>query len=141
MFGFLTKIFKRKSFGKRAEDFAADYIKKHTPYKILARNYRYKNYEADIIACQKSENLLVVIEVKARNKTALVSGYNCAVLPSKMRSVNACLKRYMATCEHEFSGVKYCIFEAYRNEHGDIVDFNFHEDIPLRNGLLRGRQI
>ncbi len=141
MFGFLTKIFKRKSFGQRAEDFAANYIKKHTPYKILARNYRYKNYEADIIAYDKSENLLIAIEVKARNQAALVSGYNRAVIPSKLRSVNACLKRYTATCEHEFSGLKYCIFEAYRDDKGNIVDFSFHEDIPLRNGLLRGRQI
>lgn len=51
-------------FGKKAEDFAADFLLKNG-YKILARNFRYQKAEIDIIA--EKDNLIIICEVKARS--------------------------------------------------------------------------
>ncbi|AWN81807.1 YraN family protein [Candidatus Cardinium hertigii] len=50
-------------FGQYAEYIAANYLKQKG-FSILAKNFRYKRYEIDLIA-QKGE-LLVFVEVKAR---------------------------------------------------------------------------
>jgi putative endonuclease len=52
------------SFGAQAEDLAADFLRKEG-YKILARNYRSRLGEIDIIA--RDKDTLVFIEVKARH--------------------------------------------------------------------------
>lgn len=56
-------------FGKIAEDLAVDFLVKAN-YKILARNYRYLKAEVDIIA--EIDNLVVIIEVKARSTDAFL---------------------------------------------------------------------
>ena len=57
-------------FGKIAEDLAADFLIR-SGYKILARNFRYLKAEIDIIA--EFENLIVIIEVKARSNNVFLS--------------------------------------------------------------------
>jgi len=49
--------------GKRAEEHAANYLKKKH-YQIIEQNWRYKKAELDIIA--KKNDALVFIEVKSR---------------------------------------------------------------------------
>jgi len=51
-------------FGKSGEDFAVNYLQKKG-YKILARNFRSKFGEIDIVA--KEAETLVFVEVKTRN--------------------------------------------------------------------------
>ncbi len=53
----------RSKIGKRGEDIALKYLKKHK-YKILDRNYRCRFGEIDIIA--RDRDTLVFIEVKLR---------------------------------------------------------------------------
>jgi putative endonuclease len=53
--------------GDSGEETAVQYLK-HKGFEILARNYRYKNGEIDIIA--KQQNLLVFVEVKVRNNAS-----------------------------------------------------------------------
>ena len=50
-------------FGKEAEEEATNYLK-NSGYEILARNFYWQSAEIDIIA--KKDNILVIIEVKAR---------------------------------------------------------------------------
>ncbi len=52
--------------GKRGEQKAADYIRERG-YKIVARNWRFKHKEVDIIAYDG--NYLVVIEVRTRTSS------------------------------------------------------------------------
>jgi putative endonuclease len=56
-------------FGKIAEDLAADYLQKNG-YKILVRNFRFQKAEIDIIA--EKDNLIIVVEVKARSTDAFM---------------------------------------------------------------------
>lgn len=55
---------KHNDFGKWAEDFAVEYLKSKG-YQIVKRNYFYQKGEIDIIA--EKENLIIIVEVKARN--------------------------------------------------------------------------
>jgi len=52
------------SFGARGEDLAAEYLKQNS-YKILARNFKTKLGEIDIIA--RDKDTICFVEVKARN--------------------------------------------------------------------------
>ena len=56
-----------QTFGKLGEDKAADYLQQQG-YNIVARNYRYKQSEIDLI-CIK-DRLLVFVEVKTRSSKA-----------------------------------------------------------------------
>ncbi|MGL4631212.1 MAG: YraN family protein [Leadbetterella sp.] len=49
--------------GKRGEDFATEYLTQKG-YKIVARNYRAKNSEIDIIC--KKDTMLVFVEVRLK---------------------------------------------------------------------------
>ena len=51
--------------GKRGEDLAAKMLK-DKGYRILERNWRFRDLEVDIIA-QKDKNDIVVVEVKTRS--------------------------------------------------------------------------
>lgn len=50
--------------GQRGEAIAVQYLKREG-YEILARNFRYKRAEIDLIAFQ--DDLVVIVEVKTRN--------------------------------------------------------------------------
>lgn len=50
--------------GKTAEDLAVTYLQKNG-YTIVVRNFRFQKAEIDIIA--EKDNLIVVVEVKARS--------------------------------------------------------------------------
>lgn len=80
----LNSLFKStKDIGKRGEDIAADYLKRHN-FSIILRNYR-KNYgELDIIA--EHEGDLVFIEVKTRTTESHGSAEEAVTL-SKQRQI------------------------------------------------------
>ena len=59
--------------GRFGERIARRYCRRKLKYKIIARNWRYKSYEVDLI-CLDNE-VLVFIEVRARSESSLVSGY------------------------------------------------------------------
>lgn len=54
----------RKSTGKYGEDLAAEYLRERG-YKVLARNWRRKIGELDIVALNPSKSDIVFVEVKA----------------------------------------------------------------------------
>ncbi|GIV38639.1 MAG: UPF0102 protein [Thermonema sp.] len=53
--------------GREGEQLAARFLQQKG-YHIEARNWRYKRYEVDLIACK--ENILVFVEVKSRRSEA-----------------------------------------------------------------------
>ena len=53
-----------QSIGKKGEDLAVEFLVENG-YEILARNYRFKKSEIDIVCVQA--NLLIFVEVKTRS--------------------------------------------------------------------------
>lgn len=61
----------KKYIGLKGEDEAANYYIK-TGYEIICRNWRWSNKgEIDIIAYNKTENIIAVCEVKTRKKNSM----------------------------------------------------------------------
>ena len=67
--------------GKQGEQIATDYLREKG-YKIIARNWRYKHKEVDIIAFDN--DILVVVEVKTRTSSGWEHPREC-ITPSKIR--------------------------------------------------------
>jgi len=78
-------------FGKKAEDLAVDYLLKNG-YKILVRNFRFQKAEIDIIA--EKEDLIVVVEVKARSTDAFMLPQE-AVTKAKIKSIVSAANHYL----------------------------------------------
>ncbi|PQA94718.1 hypothetical protein B0A69_09725 [Chryseobacterium shigense] len=78
-------------FGKIAEDLAAEYLQKNG-YTIITRNFRFQKAEIDIIA--EKENLIIIIEVKARSTDAYILPQE-AVTKTKIRSIVSAANHYL----------------------------------------------
>lgn len=70
---------------------AAEYLQKNG-YRILARNFRFQKAEIDIIA--EKDNLIIVIEVKARSTDVFMLPHE-AVTKTKIRSIVLAANHYM----------------------------------------------
>jgi putative endonuclease len=82
-----------RQLGQVAEDLAADHFRK-SGFTILARNYRYKRAEIDIIA--QKDNLLVFVEVKARSSDQF--GHpEALVTPKQQALVQAAAEEFIIT--------------------------------------------
>jgi putative endonuclease len=78
-------------FGKIAEDLAVEYLQKNG-YKILVRNFRFQKAEIDIIA--EKDNLIVVVEVKARSTDAFMLPQE-AVTKTKIKLIVSAANHYL----------------------------------------------
>ncbi|MCT2563530.1 YraN family protein [Chryseobacterium herbae] len=78
-------------FGKIVEDLAAEYLQKNG-YKVLARNFRFQKAEIDIIA--EKEDLIIIIEVKARSTDAFMLPQE-AVTKTKIKSIVTAANHYL----------------------------------------------
>lgn len=78
-------------FGNLAEDLAAEYLTQKN-YKILVRNFRYQKAEIDIVT--EFEDLIVVVEVKARSYDTLIEPQE-AVTKKKIKSIVLCTDFFM----------------------------------------------
>ncbi|MGB0417052.1 MAG: YraN family protein [Coraliomargarita sp.] len=88
----LPKASSRAERGRFGEDLAADYCRQELGYRPIARNWRYKRDELDLI-CRDGE-VLVFIEVRTRDAAALVSGLHSVDAKKKATLLRAC-KRYI----------------------------------------------
>lgn len=78
--------------GRHGEDLAADYYKHTMKCRVLARNWRYKRDEVDLICLDGA--VLVFVEVRARSETAKVSGYH-SVDKRKKDTLRRAYKNYL----------------------------------------------
>lgn len=85
--------------GKRGEEIARRYLRDHG-YRIVARNWRCRFGEIDIIA--RDEEMLVFIEVKTRTGTGF-GGAEGAVTPHKQARLIAAARSYMSEVRTELA--------------------------------------
>lgn len=109
-------------FGNLAENLAADFLNQKN-YKILIRNFRYQRAEVDIIA--EFEDLIVVIEVKARSYNALIEPQE-AVTKKKIKAILLCSDFFMKENQIDRE-VRFDIITVVPNESGKL-EINHIED-------------
>lgn len=83
-----------KTFGKRGEGLAADFLKKEG-YEIMERNYRKRGGEIDIVAFDPSHQETVFVEVKSRRNKAF-GGPEDAVSEQKIRKMAETSEHWLA---------------------------------------------
>lgn len=109
-------------FGNLAENLAADFLIRKN-YKILIRNFRYQRAEVDIIA--EFEDLIVVVEVKARSYNALIEPQE-AVTKKKIKAILLCSDFFMKENQID-KEVRFDIITVVPNESGKL-EINHIED-------------
>lgn len=103
-------------FGKKAEDLAAEYLLKNG-YKILVRNFRFQKAEIDIIA--EKENLIVIVEVKARSTDAFMLPQE-AVTKAKIKSVVSATNHYLEEF-NRYNEVRFDIISVLPDENKNLM--------------------
>ncbi|MDR2807038.1 MAG: YraN family protein [Puniceicoccales bacterium] len=102
----------KQKIGNEGEKLAVNFLKKKKKYKILEKNWRHKNGEIDIIA--EDGRITVFVEVRTRQKNALVSGYYSITKKKKLALRPVC-------CEYIFqNNLEYFRF--------DVVEIAYHQD-------------
>lgn len=109
-------------FGNLAENLAAEFLL-DKDYKILARNFRYQRAEIDIIA--ELDDLIVVIEVKARSYDTLIEPQE-AVTKKKIKAIVMCSDFFLN--ENSINKeVRFDIITVLPDEQG-VLQLNHIED-------------
>ncbi|WP_343685756.1 YraN family protein [Chryseobacterium gleum] len=103
-------------FGKMAEDLAIEYLKK-CGYKILVRNFRFQKAEIDVIA--EKDNLIIVVEVKARSTDAFMLPQE-AVTKTKIKSIVSAANHYMEEFNKD-NEVRFDIISVLPDENKNLI--------------------
>ena len=95
---------KTKEIGDIGEEFAVKYLKKKR-YRIVARNFRKKYGEIDIIA--ENKNYLVFVEVKTRHSNSMTTASEAVDKRKQLRIIKTATT-YLLENDTE----KYCRFDV-----------------------------
>lgn len=98
-------------FGKQAEQYAVEYLESKG-YRIIAKNFRYQKAEIDIIA--ENDNLLIIIEVKARANNLFIEPYE-AVDKRKIKLIVSAADAFLREKQYE-KEVRFDIVSIIRGE-------------------------
>ena len=115
----------RSERGAFGEEQTAIYLINHG-YRILARNYRKRCGEIDMIA--EKDGLIAVVEVKTRKFGSLTTGAE-AVTIKKMRRIIETARMYLYETETEAS-VRFDVAEVTitTEENPRLLEINYYED-------------
>ncbi len=99
-------------------------------YKILARNYRYLKAEIDIIALK--ENILVVVEVKARS-ASIFGNPEDAVSSKKIKLLVLAADHFIQTIELNyevrFDVITYVVEQQWTRNHTENAFYSFELNV------------
>ena len=98
--------------GEKGEAIALDYLQKKG-YAILARNYRFKRWEIDIVA--EKDNLVVIVEVKTRH-SRFMAGPEQTVTRAKQKSIVKTAHEFMVESERD-NEVRFDIISILLNDY------------------------
>tara|TARA_R100000027_G_scaffold67749_1_gene68490 strand:+ start:10558 stop:11028 length:471 start_codon:yes stop_codon:yes gene_type:complete len=113
--------------GNAAEAHAAEWLRTHKKFRILDRNWRHGYGELDLIA--RDGKNLVFIEVRARQRGALVSGYH-SVTKKKRNTLRTCAMAYLRRCRPPPLHFRFDIIEVELNNQ-TIGDLRHYEHVPI----------
>lgn len=112
--------------GKFGEDYTADYLI-NKGLQIIARNFRRKGGELDIVALDGK--VLVVVEVKARKFGSLTDGLD-AMTVTKRRNIIRTAQRFIDETDVEFDEMRFDVAELTLTTEKipRVLDFSYYED-------------
>lgn len=113
--------------GRFGEDLAANYCRHELGYRIIARNWYYRNDEIDLI-CKDCE-VLVFIEVRARSEDALVSGYH-SVNRHKKKILNRVCSNYLRQLKEPPRHFRFDIIDVSISKEGNN-NVQHYANVPL----------
>ncbi len=112
--------------GRFGEDYTADYLI-NKGYSIIARNFRRKGGELDIIAL--NGKILVVVEVKARKFGSMTDGMD-AMTFQKCRNIIRTAQRFIDETDVDFDEMRFDVAEVTltTEEIPSVLEFSYCED-------------
>ncbi len=113
--------------GQFGEDLAADYCKRTLGYKVIARNWRCKRDELDIICVDGK--VLVFVEVRARAAHALVGGFHSVDAHKKQVLQRGC-KAYINQLQNPPKHFRFDVIDVSISEEGE-GDVRHYGNVPL----------
>lgn len=113
--------------GRYGEDLAAAYCKAELRYRILARNWRCKRDELDLVCLDG--DVLVFIEVRARAREALVSGFH-SVDRSKKKALQRAAKGYLMQLQNPPKHFRFDVIDVVLAE-GTRGEVRHYSNVPL----------
>jgi|LXNH01.1.fsa_nt_gb putative endonuclease len=113
--------------GQYGEDLAADYCKRTLGFQVIARNWRHKRYELDIVCLDAG--VLVFVEVRARAASALVGGYH-SIDTHKKRVLQRGSKAYINQLQNPPKHVRFDVIDVSLSDEGE-GDIRHYGNVPL----------
>ena len=113
--------------GQYGEDLAVAYCKHTLGFQVIARNWRYKRDELDIVCVDAG--VLVFVEVRARAANALVGGYH-SIDAHKKRVLQRGSKAYINQLQNPPKHVRFDVIEVSLSDDGE-GDVRHYGNVPL----------
>jgi putative endonuclease len=113
--------------GQFGEDLAAEYCERTLGYQLIARNWRWKRDELDII-CMDS-GVLVFVEVRARATDALVGGFHSIRAHKKKVLLRGC-KAYINQLQNPPKHFRFDVIDVSISNTGE-GDVHHFSNVPL----------
>ncbi|MFO8026473.1 MAG: YraN family protein [Opitutales bacterium] len=113
--------------GRYGEDLAERFCRKELGYRILTRNWRSKKDELDLVCMD--QDVLVFVEVRARSKDALVSGY-ASVNARKKKVLQRACKSYLKQLQNPPKHFRFDVIDVSLEE-GTCGEVRHYANVPL----------
>lgn len=113
--------------GQYGEDLATAYCKHTLGFQVIARNWRYKRDELDIVCVDAG--VLVFVEVRARAANALVGGYH-SIDAHKKQVLQRGSKAYINQLQNPPKHVRFDVIEVSLSDDGE-GDVRHYGNVPL----------
>lgn len=112
--------------GRFGEDYTADYLI-NKGLEIIARNFRRKGGELDIVALDG--RMLVVVEVKARKFGSITDGLD-AMTVTKRRNIIRTAQRFIDETDVDFDEMRFDVAELTLTTEKipRVLEFSYYED-------------
>ncbi len=113
--------------GQYGEDLAAAYCQRTLGFQVIARNWRYKRDELDIVCVDAG--VLVFVEVRARAADALVGGYH-SINAHKKQVLQRGAKAYINQLQNPPKHVRFDVIDVSLSDDGE-GDVRHYGNVPL----------
>ena len=113
--------------GQYGEDLEADYCKRTLGFQVIARNWRHKRYELNIVCLDAG--VLVFVEVCVRAASALFSGYH-STDTHKKRVLQRGSKAYINQLQNPPKHVRFDVIDVSLSDEGE-GDVRHYGNVPL----------